>query len=208
MIRLLDFLFSLFGIIILCPFFFIIGLIIKIESVGPIFFIQERIGKDFKPFWLYKFRTMYNDTDNQRFITIGNRDPRITRVGLYLRRFKIDELPQLLNVIKGEMSIVGPRPEVRKYVDLYSEEQRSVLKVIPGITDYASIIFRNEHEMLAKVEDPDNYYIKVIMPKKLKLSIKYIQEKSIKLYFKLILMTVFKVMYDKEALKSLNNIFS
>jgi lipopolysaccharide/colanic/teichoic acid biosynthesis glycosyltransferase len=193
MIRLLDVLFSLIGIIILFPVFVLIGILIKIESKGSIFIIQERIGQYAKPFWLYKLRTMYNDSNKFDLITIGNRDPRITPLGYYLRRFKIDEFPQLINVIKGDMSIVGPRPEVKKYVDLYTELQRSVLDYRPGITDYASIVFRNENVLLGEVENPDDFYVNVIMPVKLRLNNKFIRDRSIKQYFRIIFLTIIKV---------------
>ncbi len=193
MVRLLDIIFSITAAVILSPVFLIIAVIIKIDSAGPVFFIQERIGKNFKPFRLYKFRTMHNYSGDGSLITIGSRDPRITNVGYYLRRIKLDELPQLINVIKGDMSIVGPRPEVRKYVELYTEEQKSVLMVKPGITDYASIEFRNENELLSGIENPDEYYIKIIMPEKLKLNIQYLRDRSIRQYLKIIFLTLFRL---------------
>ena len=193
MFKFFDIIFSFTAVVILCPFFIIIGVLVKIDSFGPVFFIQERIGKNFKPFWLYKFRTMHFDSKDRSLITIGSRDPRITRIGYFLRRLKIDELPQLINVLKGDMSIVGPRPEIRKYVELYTEEQKKVLTVKPGITDYASIEFRNENELLSGIENPDDYYINVIMPEKLKLNIQYVQERSIRQYLKIIILTIFRL---------------
>ncbi len=193
MVRLLDLVFSITAAVILSPVFLIIAVIIKIDSAGPVFFIQERIGKNFKPFRLYKFRTMHNYSGDGSLITIGSRDPRVTHIGYYLRKFKLDELPQLINVIKADMSIVGPRPEVRKYVELYTEEQKRVLMVKPGITDYASIEFRNENELLSGIENPDEYYIKIIMPEKLKLNIQYLRDRSIKQYMRIIFLTIFKL---------------
>jgi lipopolysaccharide/colanic/teichoic acid biosynthesis glycosyltransferase len=193
MVRLLDLVFSITAVIFLSPFYLLIAVIIKIDSAGPVFFIQERIGKNFKPFRLYKFRTMNNNFGEGSLITIGSRDQRITHIGYYLRRFKLDELPQLINVIKGDMSIVGPRPEVRKYVELYNEEQKRVLMVKPGITDYASIEFRNENELLSGIENPDEYYIKIIMPEKLKLNIQYLRDRSTRQYLRIIFLTIFRL---------------
>ena len=190
MIRFFDILFSAAGLIILSPLFLILWLLIKLGSKGPGFFIQERIGKDGKPFGLYKFRSMRIDSEGESLITIGTHDHRITRVGHFIRKYKFDELPQLLNVLKGDMSLVGPRPEVRKYVELYTEEQRKVLDVKPGITDYASIEYVNENELLGNAEDPDRVYIEQVMPNKLKLNMKYIQNKSLKEYFKIIFLTL------------------
>lgn len=149
MIRFFDIFFSALGLLVLSPVFLVIYLLIRLESKGPGFYIQERIGKDGKPFGLYKFRSMRIGSDNQGLITIGSHDSRITRIGYFIRKYKFDELPQLLNVLKGDMSLVGPRPEVRKYVEMYTEEQRKVLSVKPGITDYASIEYVNENEILA-----------------------------------------------------------
>lgn len=163
---------------------------IKLSSGGSIFFKQQRVGKDDKDFMLFKFRTMYNGSDKKGLLTVGGRDKRITEIGYYLRKFKLDELPQLFNVIVGDMSIVGPRPEVRRYVNLYSNEQKKVLNYLPGITDYASIVFRNENELLASAVDPEDYYIKVLVPKKNKLNLRYIENKGLKEYFTIIAKTV------------------
>lgn len=189
MIRLLDILFSLIGLVVLSPALLLIYILIICESKGNGFYIQERIGKNGKPFGLYKFRTMRIGADANGQLTIGKRDNRITRVGYYLRRTKIDELPQLLNVLKGDMSLVGPRPEVRKYVDLYTDEQRKVLNVRPGITDYASIEYVNESELLEKADDPDRLYIDTIMPDKIKLNMKYLEHYTISEYFRIIFKT-------------------
>ena len=193
MIRLLDIIFSILGIIILLPLFLIICLIIKADSKGGCFFIQERIGKGGKPFGILKFRTMRCGADADGLLTIGTHDRRITRVGTFLRKTKIDELPQLWNVLKGEMSIVGPRPEVEKYVLLYTEEQRRVLSVRPGITDYASIEYVNENEILSQASDPDRAYIEKVMPHKIKLSMRYLEHYCVSEYLKIIFLTLKKI---------------
>ena len=193
MIRLLDIIFSTLGIIILLPLFLIICLIIKADSKGGCFFIQERIGKGGKPFGILKFRTMRCGADADGLLTIGTHDKRITRVGSFLRKTKIDELPQLWNVLKGEMSIVGPRPEVEKYVLLYTEEQRRVLSVRPGITDYASIEYVNENEVLSQASDPDRAYIEKVMPHKIKLSMRYLEHYCVSEYLKIIFLTLKKI---------------
>lgn len=193
MIRLLDIIFSTLGIIILLPLFMIICLIIKADSKGGCFFIQERIGKDGKPFGIYKFRTMRCGADVDGLLTIGTHDKRITRVGTFLRKTKIDELPQLWNVLKGEMSIVGPRPEVEKYVRLYTEEQLRVLSVRPGITDYASIEYVNENEFLSQASDPDRAYIEKVMPHKIELSMRYLEHYTVSEYLKIIFLTLKKI---------------
>lgn len=193
MIRLLDIIFSTLGIIILLPLFMIICLIIKADSKGGCFYIQERIGKDGKPFRILKFRTMRCGSDSYGLLTIGTNDKRITHVGTFLRKTKIDELPQLWNVLKGEMSIVGPRPEVEKYVLLYTEEQRKVLSIRPGITDYASIEYVNENEILSHTNDPDRAYIEKVMPHKIKLSMRYLEHYSVSEYLKIIFLTLKKI---------------
>ena len=178
---------------VLSPLFLIIYIIIIIESKGGGFYSQTRVGKNGIPFAIYKFRSMRTDADKHGLITVGGRDPRITRIGYYIRKYKIDELPQLWNVLVGDMSLVGPRPEVQKYVDLYTEEQRKVLSVRPGITDYASIEYVDENILLAKSDDPDKTYIEVVMPAKIKLNMKYINNKSLKEYFKIIFLTLAKI---------------
>ncbi len=193
MTRLFDILFSFFGLLILSPFFVIIWLIIVFTSRGGGFYTQNRVGKDGVDFSLYKFRSMRKDADKGSLITVGGRDPRITKIGYFIRKFKIDELPQLFNVLKGDMSLVGPRPEVRKYVDLYTDEQKKVLSIRPGITDYASIEYVDENEILGKSDNPDEVYVSQIMPDKIKLNMKYIENKSVKEYFKIIFLTVFKI---------------
>ena len=193
MTRFFDILFSFFGLVILSPLFVIIWLIIVLTSKGGGFYKQIRVGKNGADFSLYKFRSMRKDADKGSLITVGGRDPRITQIGYFIRKFKIDELPQLFNVLKGDMSLVGPRPEVRKYVDLYTDEQKKVLSVRPGITDYASIEYVDENEILGKAENPDEVYVNQIMPDKIKLNMKYIENQSVKEYFKIIFLTVFKI---------------
>lgn len=191
--RAFDFLSALLGLILLFPFFLLIGVLIKFDSAGPVFYLQERVGEKGKLFNLFKFRTMRMGADKSTAITVGNRDPRITRFGYYLRKFKVDELPQLINVVIGNMSLVGPRPELKKFVDLYSSEQRKVVEVKPGITDYASIKFRNENELLAGKTDPVEFYIEQIMPVKLELNLKYIQNQSFLLDIKIIYQTIISI---------------
>ena len=193
MIRLFDFLFSILGLVILSPLFAIVAIWIKFDSSGPVFYKQIRVGKDNKDFRLFKFRSMVTDAENKGLITVGGRDPRVTRSGYFIRKYKLDELPQLINVLIGEMSLVGPRPEVRKYVDLYDEEQRKVLSVKPGITDYASIEYIDENELLAKSDDPERTYIDIIIPEKIRYNIKYIEHQSVKEYFKIIFLTISRI---------------
>jgi lipopolysaccharide/colanic/teichoic acid biosynthesis glycosyltransferase len=191
--RLFDILSSLSVLLIGLPFFVLIAILIVLDSKGGVFFRQIRAGQDNKDFGLFKFRTMKPDSESLGQITVGGRDPRITQVGYWLRRFKLDELPQLINVLIGDMSIVGPRPEVRRYVNLYTEEQLKVLSVRPGLTDYASLEYINENELLEKSPNPDKTYIEEIMPAKLALNKKYIEEKSLALDFKLIFKTIGKL---------------
>src|SRR6476661_1439077 len=171
--RLFDIIFSILGISLFSPVFLLVALWIKLDSKGPIFYSQCRIGRFGNTFKLLKFRSMYLDSDLSGLLTVGGRDPRITSAGFYIRKYKIDELPQLINVFKGEMSIVGPRPEVKKYVDLYTAEQKKVLHLRPGISDLASIKYSNENELLDKQTDPEAYYINVILQDKLKLNLEY-----------------------------------
>lgn len=193
MIRIFDIVFSFVGILICFPLFIIIYLLIVIESKGGGFYIQKRVGRNNIDFSLYKFRSMRVGSDKKGLITIGGRDPRMTRVGYFIRRFKLDELPQLLNVFVGDMSFVGPRPEVRKYVEMYDEAQRKVLSVRPGITDYASIEYVDENEILGSATDPEKVYIEEIMPHKIRLNMKFIEHKSIKEYFYIIFLTFWHI---------------
>lgn len=193
MIRFFDIFFSFLGIILLFPVFLIVYISIIIESRGNGIYIQNRVGLNGNDFKLYKFRSMTKDSDKKGLLTIGMDDSRITQIGRFIRKYKIDELPQLFNVLIGDMSLVGPRPEVRKYVDLYNPEQLKVLSVRPGITDNASIEYSNENEILGNVKDPDTVYIRDIMPNKILLNMKYIQNKSLKEYFKIIFLTLYKL---------------
>ena len=189
--RLFDLIFSLAGLLTLAPVFAIIAVWIKLDSPGPVFFRQVRVGRVEKPFRIFKFRTMCVDAEAKgRQLTVGE-DLRITRSGRFLRRYKLDELPQLLNVVKGEMSLVGPRPEVPKYVELYPERfRKKILSVPPGITDYASIEYKDENEILGRSEDPDNVYINLVMPIKLKYYERYVAERSLWVDAKLIIKTI------------------
>ena len=193
MTRFCDIVFSFFGLLILSPLFLIVALWIVIDNPGPVFYRQQRVGKDGKDFGLLKFRSMRVGADKMSLITIGDRDPRVTRAGYYIRKYKLDELPQLWNVFVGDMSLVGPRPEVRRYVDLYTPEQRKVLSVRPGITDYASIEYIDENRLLAQSADPDKTYVEEIMPAKIALNMRYIEHKTLGEYFKIIFLTLFKI---------------
>jgi lipopolysaccharide/colanic/teichoic acid biosynthesis glycosyltransferase len=192
--RLFDIASSLVGLLLLFPILLIISLLILVTSKGGVFYSQIRIGKNQQQFHLLKFRTMNPGSDKSGQLTVGEKDLRITGIGLVLRKYKLDEIPQLLNVLKGDMSIVGPRPEVPKYVNLYSKEQLRVLSVRPGLTDLASIEFINENEILGKSDNPEKEYIEVIMPKKLALNIQYIESQSFSGDFKLIVKTIVKIL--------------
>ena len=182
-------LFSALGLLVLSPVFFVVSLCIVVDSRGGVFYRQTRVGKDGRDFRLYKFRSMRSGSDKRGLITVGARDARITKVGYFLRKYKLDELPQLINVLKGEMSLVGPRPEVRKYVEMYTEEQRRVLSVRPGITDYASIEYVDENRILGEAENPDKAYVEVVMPDKIRLNMRYIEHRTVGEYFKIIFLT-------------------
>lgn len=177
--RIFDFILSFFGIVFLLPIFLLIFLLIKLTTPGPVFYKQKRVGKNNIDFMILKFRTMRIGSDKMGLLTVGGKDSRITPIGYYLRKFKLDELPQLFNVFIGDMSFVGPRPEVRQYVNLYSDDQKKVLNVKPGITDLASIEFRNESELLSDQVDPENYYVNVIMSKKLEINLNYLKERTL-----------------------------
>ena len=178
--RFLDVILSVLVLIILSPLFIIIAIIITCESRGGVIYSQTRVGRYNKDFKLLKFRTMYTGSDQKGLITVGEHDARITPFGYFLRKSKMDEFPQLLNIIKGDMSIVGPRPEVRHYVDMYTEEQLKVLSVRPGLTDFASLVYIDENKLLENQEDPEEFYIKEMMPCKLELNLKYIEQQSVK----------------------------
>jgi len=190
--RIFDFICSTLGLIVLSPILIAIAIKIKIGSDGPVFFKQIRVGEKNKEFEILKFRTMVVDAEKLgRQITVGN-DSRITKIGAFLRKYKLDELPQLINVFKGNMSLVGPRPEVPRYVKMYNEEQRKVLEVKPGITDLASIRYRDENDLLGEAENPDDFYINTIMPDKLTLNLEYINNNNVFFDIYIILKTIIK----------------
>ena len=176
--RLFDVIASGLGLIVLSPLFLVLAIWIKMDSQGPVFYRQVRVGYKNKDFRIFKFRSMRVGSDKGSLVTIGGHDPRVTKSGYFIRKFKFDEIPQLINVFLGDMSLVGPRPEVRHYVDYWTPEQMHVLDVRPGITDPASIKFRNENELMEQAEDPEKYYIEVIMQEKIKLYLEYVEKHS------------------------------
>jgi lipopolysaccharide/colanic/teichoic acid biosynthesis glycosyltransferase len=191
--RVFDIVFSFIGLFLLQPLFGITAIMIKVDSTGPVFFRQGRVGKNFRRFVIYKFRTMVVDAEKKGLRITSGGDHRVTRAGRILRKFKIDELPQLFNVLKGDMSFVGPRPEVEEYVKLYKEDYREILKRRPGITDVSSIIFREEEAVLKNQVDPEGYYKTVLLPEKIRLSKEYIENSSFLYDLKLILNTLHKI---------------
>lgn len=193
--RLFDLLLAGIALVLLLPVFLIIAIAISINSKGGIFYSQERIGRGEKPFRIYKFRTMRPASDQQGLISLGSKDPRITRVGLFLRNKKLDELPQLWNIVKGDMSIVGPRPEVAHYVQHFTEEQKKTLTIRPGLTDYASLHYLDEDEILGQSMDPERAYIEDILPKKLALSLRYQQEQNLWVDIQIIGQTLAKLFF-------------
>lgn len=195
--RFFDIVASGFGLLVLSPLFLIVAVWIKLDSKGPVFYRQVRVGRYNKDFHIFKFRSMRIGSDKGSLVTIGGRDPRVTRSGYYIRKFKIDELPQLINVFVGDMSLVGPRPEVRHYVNYWTVEQIHVLDVRPGITDPASIKYRNENELLEKAEDPEKYYIEVVMQEKIKLYLEYVQNVSFWYDIKLIFQTFWVIVKER-----------
>lgn len=194
MTRFFDIIFSFVGICFLSPVLLVIAAFIIVDSRGGVFYRQRRVGKNNKDFMLLKFRTMAVGSDKKGLLTVGGKDNRITKVGYFLRKYKLDELPQLFNVLIGSMSLVGPRPEVRKYVDMYNPEQMRVLTVKPGITDYASIEYANENELLGASADPENTYINEVIPAKIKLALKYVDHSGTGTYFALIFKTIAKIL--------------
>ena len=194
--RLFDILVSAVGLICLSPLLLVVAIWIKLDSPGPVFYRQVRVGRYNKDFRIFKFRSMRIGSDKGSLVTIGGRDPRITRSGYFIRKFKIDELPQLINVLIGDMSLVGPRPEVRHYVNYWTAEQMHVLDVRPGITDPASIKFRNENELLAQASDPEKYYIDVIMQEKIRLYLDYVNKSSFCYDIKLIFQTFWVIITE------------
>lgn len=191
--RLFDLVAAALGLLVLSPVFLLLAVWIKADSPGPVFYRQRRVGRRNRDFWLYKFRSMRVGADRAGLITVGGRDPRITPSGYYIRKYKLDELPQLINVLSGDMSLVGPRPEVRRYVDLYTPEQMHVLDVRPGITDMASILYRNENELLARAEDPDKFYVEVVMQDKLRINLEYVARHSFGYDLRLIFRTFWEI---------------
>jgi lipopolysaccharide/colanic/teichoic acid biosynthesis glycosyltransferase len=209
--RLFDILFSFIGLLLLQPLFVVIAIMIKVGSTGPVFFRQERVGKNFRGFTIYKFRTMVLDAEKKGLRITSGGDNRITRVGRMLRRFKIDELPQLYNVLKGDMSLVGPRPEVTRYVEWYKEDYERILSVRPGITDISSLTFRNEESILQGKDDPERYYVHVLLPEKMRLAREYIQNVSFFYDVRLIFKTLYKIVFQlkvsqKQALSLQDNV--
>ena len=191
--RLFDISFSFIGLIVLIPVFIVISIAVTLDSKGGIFYRQIRVGRNNRDFTLLKFRSMHLGSDSGGLLTVSEDDSRITKTGLFLRKYKLDELPQLLNILKGDMSFVGPRPEVRKYVDLYDERQKQVLTVRPGLTEYASLEYINENEILSKYNNAEKAYIEKVMPAKLQLNLKYIAEKSLVTDLKIIVKTLSKI---------------
>lgn len=194
--RLFDIIASGLGLIVLSPLFAVLAVWIKCDSKGPVFYRQVRVGRNNRDFRIYKFRSMRPDSDKLGLITVGGRDPRVTRSGYYIRKYKLDEFPQLINVFIGDMSLVGPRPEVRKYVDMYTPEQMRVLSVRPGITSLASLRYRNENELLAQAEDPDRCYVEKVMPDKLAIDLEYVPKANLLTDIRLIFATIASIVKE------------
>ncbi|WP_282148179.1 sugar transferase [Algibacter lectus] len=193
--RTFDVVFSLLGLIFLSPILLLLAIFIKIDSKGPVFFVQGRVGKNNCDFNIFKFRTMKIQSQQKGLLTLGNHDSRITKVGYFLRRYKIDEFPQLINILKGDMSFVGPRPELRYYVNFYSEDDMKIFQVRPGITGLASLKYRNEVELLKASKNPEELFIKTIIPDKLKFNKEYIIRRNFFFDLKLIGLTIIKVIF-------------
>ena len=191
--RIFDIVASGFGLLVMSPVFLILAIWIKLDSKGPVFYRQVRVGRKNRDFRIFKFRSMRVGADKMGLITVGGHDPRVSRSGYFIRKYKLDEFPQLINVFIGDMSLVGPRPEVRKYVDLYTSEQMQVLDVRPGVTSLASIRYRNENELLEKVEDSDQYYINVVMQDKLAIDLEYIRNVSFGYDIRLVFQTFWEI---------------
>lgn len=192
--RLFDITCSFIGLVFLSWIFLIIALLVAVDSSGGVLYRQVRVGLMGKDFYLLKFRTMHSKAEKKGLLTVGAKDPRVTRVGYFLRKYKLDELPQLINVLIGEMSLVGPRPEVRKYVDLYDDNQRKILHVRPGITDYASLEYFDENERLGRSSDPEKTYVEEIMPEKLRLNEKYIKDHGLLVDIRIIVRTILRIL--------------
>jgi lipopolysaccharide/colanic/teichoic acid biosynthesis glycosyltransferase len=196
--RLLDIFAAVAGLTLLAPLFAAVALLIKLDSPGPVFFKQQRVGKGFRPFWIYKFRTMELDADSGPALTVGA-DQRITRAGAFLRRSKIDELPQLINILTGDMTIVGPRPEVPRYVEAFRRDYEEILKVRPGLTDLASLKYRDESALLGQSGDPEEEYLRRILPDKIRLAKDYIHRSSLRFDINLIGKTLLRVVFPRSA---------
>lgn len=195
--RIFDFTFALAGLILLSPLVLLVALFIKLYDWGPVFYRGERVGRHGKLFHIYKFRSMIVDAEKTGVTSTAEEDPRITPIGRFLRKTKLDELPQLINVLRGEMSLVGPRPEVKKHIDLYSDEQKVILNIKPGITDYASIWNSDEAELLKGSKNPDKDFIEKIMPEKIRLQLKYYREQSLLTDLKILFLTFRKIIFGK-----------
>lgn len=192
--RIFDVIFSLLGLIILLPLHLVISILIKLDSYGPVLYVQGRVGLHNSDFQIYKYRTMFVDSDKQGLLTLGEDESRVTKIGFYLRKYKIDEFPQLINVLNGTMSFVGPRPEIRRYVNYYSKDDMEILKIKPGITGYASLKYINETEILEKAENPEKFYIEEIMPDKIRINKIYINNNNIFIDLKIIVETIYKML--------------
>jgi lipopolysaccharide/colanic/teichoic acid biosynthesis glycosyltransferase len=188
--RIFDIVLAAIGLIVFAPLFMLISVLVRLDSKGDIYYRQIRVGRNMQDFCLYKFRSMYVHAEDEKLLTVGGRDVRITKIGRLLRKYKLDELPQLFNILRGDMSFVGPRPEVRKYVNLYDEAQMQVLSVKPGITDWASIQFYDENEMLEQVDDPESFYIHELIPQKISQNLRYIRNHDIWTDVKIIWLTL------------------
>jgi lipopolysaccharide/colanic/teichoic acid biosynthesis glycosyltransferase len=191
--RILDIIFSISMLIALLPLFLIIIFLINLETIGGAFYTQIRVGKFNANFKIIKFRSMYAGAELKGYLTVGDKDVRITKVGYFLRKYKLDELPQLINILKGEMSFVGPRPEVRQFIDLLDKDQLEMLSVRPGLTDFASLKYVNESEILKESDDPERKYIEDILPEKVRLGIDYIKKSNLYLDIKLVFMTIYQI---------------
>jgi lipopolysaccharide/colanic/teichoic acid biosynthesis glycosyltransferase len=202
--RTLDLILSIFGLLLLSPVFIAVGLLVRSEDGGPVFYRGVRVGRYGYPFKIFKFRTMVADAENIGGPSTADDDPRITRIGRFLRNYKLDELPQLINVLKGEMSLVGPRPEVQHYVDMFEEEEKAILSVCPGITDWASLWNPEEGKVLAGSPDPEKTYIEKIRPTKIKLQLKYVKERSFWVDLKIIFKTLLTILYPANTQKAQN----
>jgi len=201
--RIFDFIFALMGLVFLFPLLLIIAIVIKIDSKGPVLFIQERVGQYNKTFNIYKFRTMYVKSQKKGLLTIGDKDSRVTKIGYFLRKYKIDEFPQLINIIKGDMSFVGPRPELRYYVNFYNPEDLVIFELKPGITGLASLEYRNEVELLKNAKDPEAFFINTIIPDKLRFNKLYLKQRNFLFDLKLIFITIYRVViHTKKSLES------